>query len=77
MRRMTSFIVGAAMGALVGATVAILLAPYSGDDLRTEMRARIARVQEDMQKAATERRQEMESRLTSLRAGVTDDPLAP
>ncbi len=73
MRRITSFVVGGAMGALVGATLAILLAPYSGEDLRTEVRNRINRVQEDMQNAAAQRRHEMEARLAALRTGAADD----
>ncbi len=41
MRRITSFLVGAVMGGLVGTTLAMLLAPYSGKELRAQMQARV------------------------------------
>ncbi|MGB3716516.1 MAG: YtxH domain-containing protein [Candidatus Promineifilaceae bacterium] len=37
MNKMFSFVAGAFCGAIVGATAALLLAPASGEDLRSEM----------------------------------------
>jgi gas vesicle protein len=56
------------MGTLVGATIGLLMTPYSGDDLQAEIRARIERVQHEMKSAAQARREEMEAQLEALRA---------
>ena len=40
MRRMFGFMIGIFIGALVGSTVALLLAPESGEGLRAELRSR-------------------------------------
>ena len=68
MRRVISFFAGAAAGSLVGATFALLLAPTSGDDLRSQLQARVDRVRQEMQDAANARRAELEQRLSELRA---------
>ena len=67
MRRMMSFLSGAVMGALVGATVAILMAPYSGEELRDEIRGRALRFKDELSEAAQSRRIELEKQLASLR----------
>jgi gas vesicle protein len=69
---MMSFMTGAVMGGLVGATLGLLLTPYSGNDLQAEVRARIERVQQEMKSAAQSRREELEAQLEALRA-----PLPP
>jgi gas vesicle protein len=66
-QRTLSFITGAVMGALVGATVAILMAPASGEDLRTQMRDRIDRLRDELGDAASQRRAELEKQLARLR----------
>jgi gas vesicle protein len=68
MRKFFNFIVGAALGGLVGATTALLLAPASGTDLRSQLRDRALRVQEDVKEAAAARRIELEQQLAALRA---------
>jgi gas vesicle protein len=68
MKRFMAFLMGAVMGGLVGATVAILLAPYSGEDLRMQMVDRTERLREDIRKAAMDRRLELEEQLATLRA---------
>ena len=68
MKRFMAFLMGAVMGGLVGATVAILLAPYSGEDLRMQMVDRTERLREDIRKAAMDRRAELEEQLATLRA---------
>lgn len=67
MRKFFSFLAGTVMGALVGATVALLLAPSSGETLRSQMRDRMATLQDELAQAATERRIELENYLASLR----------
>jgi len=68
MKRMLSFLSGAIMGVLVGATLALLLAPASGEGLREQLRERVVVVQEEIKKAASERRAELEEQLAGLRA---------
>ena len=68
MRRFMAFMVGAIMGGLVGATLAILLAPSSGTELRTQMQERAEGLREEILAAAAERRAELEEQLADLRA---------
>jgi gas vesicle protein len=41
MKKFLSFMSGVIMGGLVGATIALLLAPFSGETLRGQIRERI------------------------------------
>lgn len=66
--KLTKFLSGAIFGGAVGAAVAILLAPTSGDELRAEMKARAERIREDVEAAAASRRAELERQLAELRA---------
>jgi len=68
MRRMMSFLSGVIMGGLVGATLALLFAPSSGEGLQEQLRERVMFLQEEVKKAAAERRAELEEQLASLRA---------
>lgn len=68
MRRMFGFLIGILVGALVGSTVALLLAPESGEQLRNEIRERSAGFFADVRHAADTRRIELQNRLDTLRA---------
>ncbi len=68
MRRLISFLSGLAIGALVGATLGLLLAPSSGEELRSNVQNRYGTMQEDVRSAASERRVQLEQQLESLRA---------
>ena len=68
MRRSFSFLMGALVGGLVGATTAILLAPASGQDLREQLRERAFKLQDEVKAAASTRRAELEDQLRTLRA---------
>ena len=68
MNRVLSFLSGVFMGALVGATLALLFAPTSGDELRGQIQEQSTRVQEQVKLAAAERRAELEQQLAALRA---------
>lgn len=68
MRRMFGFMIGIVVGALVGSTVALLLAPHSGEKLRGELRLRADQLVADVRHAAEARRIELTDRLESLRA---------
>lgn len=67
MRRTMSFLSGTAMGALVGAALALLFAPASGEELRNQMQERANRMQSEVQNAAAARRAELEQQLAALR----------
>jgi gas vesicle protein len=68
MNRFLSFLAGVFSGALVGATIAILLAPASGEELRIQIQERAAYIQDEVKNAATERRAELEEQLAALKA---------
>ncbi len=68
MRRMFGFLIGIFVGALVGSTVALLLAPESGENLRGQIRDRGQGFVNDVRHAADSRRIELRGRLNSLRA---------
>ena len=67
MQKMLSFVVGTLMGFLVGATVAILLAPSSGEEMRGQIRERAYNLRDEMAEAAKTKRIELEKQLQSLR----------
>lgn len=71
MKRIASFFVGAMMGVLVGGTLALLLAPSSGNELRNQMQDRVERLREEIRRAAADRRDELEAQLAALRAPKT------
>ncbi len=68
MKRLLSLISGVALGSLVGATMALLLAPASGNDLRSQLQDRVQRVRDEIQSAASARRAELEGELKRLRS---------
>lgn len=68
MRRMFGFMIGIVVGGLIGSTVALLLAPYSGEKLREELRARGDGLLSEVRDAAEARRTELTERLQTLRA---------
>lgn len=68
MNKTFRFLEGMLLGAVFGAALAILLAPSSGEELRNQIQLEIDRVQSEMQQAAEQRRYELESQLSELRA---------
>lgn len=68
MRRMFGFLIGIAVGGLVGSTIALLLAPDSGEELRSQLRERGQNFYNDVRHAADERRIELRQRLETMRA---------
>jgi gas vesicle protein len=68
MKRMFGFLIGIFVGGLVGSTIALLLAPESGEQLRAELRARGDGFFNDVRHAADERKIELRQRLDTLRA---------
>lgn len=68
MRRILGFLIGVVVGALVGSTIALLLAPESGEILRARLRERGVQFAEEVRQAADARRIELKERLDTLRA---------
>lgn len=68
MRRMFGFLIGIMVGGLVGSTIALLLAPESGDQLRSEIRVRGENFFSDVRQAADERKIELRQRLEEMRS---------
>jgi gas vesicle protein len=67
MRRFMSFLAGSMCGALLGAVLALLLAPYSGGDLRQRTRDRLMGLRDEVREAYDARREQLEAELESLR----------
>jgi gas vesicle protein len=71
MRKTVSFLVGLLSGAVVGAAIAILLAPQSGQEMQEQMRARVQGLIEEGKRAAASRRAELEAQLESFKRGTS------
>ncbi|MFN8461335.1 MAG: YtxH domain-containing protein [Anaerolineales bacterium] len=68
MKRMFGFLIGIFVGSLVGSTIALLMAPESGEELRGMIRARGENFFNDVRHAADERRIELRHKLDEMRA---------
>lgn len=68
MRRMFGFMIGIFVGALVGSTIALLMAPESGENLRNQIRMRGMSFTNDIRGAADARRIELRNKLSAMRA---------
>ena len=68
MRRIFGFIIGATLGGLVGATLALLFAPASGAEIRAQIDDRAQIFATEIRQAANNKRIELQERLEILRA---------
>jgi gas vesicle protein len=68
MRRMFGFLIGVFVGGVVGSSIALLMAPESGEELRHELRNRGQNLVNDIRHSADARRIELRNRLDSMRA---------
>jgi gas vesicle protein len=75
MDKTLDFLGGLLLGALVGASVALLLAPQAGADTQAALRARVDGVLEEGRRAAAERRAELEAQFAEAKRVVR--PPAP
>lgn len=71
MRRISNFVAGAFIGAIVGGLTALLLAPYSGDRLRGQVNERFENIRSEMNTAYQARRAQLEAELEAMREGQT------
>lgn len=63
MRKAVAFISGAVLGGILGAVTALLLAPYSGEELRSVIQKRVEHIQIEIKEAAQQKRAELEEQL--------------
>jgi gas vesicle protein len=68
MKSVTRFLEGFILGGLVGVAVALLFAPYSGEELRGQMTSEVTRIRSEVSQAASDRRAELEQQLAAMRA---------
>jgi gas vesicle protein len=68
MRRAFSFLIGTLTGGLIGAAMALLFTPASGNDLRNQISDRAGGLAADIRNAAKTKRIELQERLETLRA---------
>jgi gas vesicle protein len=72
MKYVLSFVLGTFFGALAGAVVALLFAPSSGEELRTNIKtkadAEYAKLQDEWQKGVQEMQTRMDKMSTDLQA---------
>lgn len=76
MRRFFSFVLGSITGALVGAAVALLIAPSSGEELQARARQRLTNLRSEIQEAYESRAAQMEAELDSMRKRKQPEPEA-
>jgi gas vesicle protein len=67
MNKFFNFVAGATLGALVGASIAILMAPVSGEELQAQIKEQVEQIQLEVKTAASDRRAELEAQLSNLR----------
>jgi gas vesicle protein len=68
MHKIYSFFMGMIMGGLIGASVAFLMAPASGEEMRGQLQERSIQLRDDIKSVAVQRRAELERELENLRA---------
>lgn len=71
MRRILMFLTGTICGGLVGAVAALLLAPASGEELRSQLRNRCQGLVDEVRQAYQTRRAQLEAELEALRTTHT------
>lgn len=69
MRKFGNLVLGAIIGGLFGSAMALLFAPASGEKTRNEIEAYFTNLQEEVNRAADEKRVELEAQLRSMRSG--------
>ncbi|HOA25792.1 MAG: YtxH domain-containing protein [Aggregatilineales bacterium] len=69
MNKVLSFLVGMIFGAMVGAAVALLFAPMSGEELRSTAQQRYEEKMNQVRTAMAEERKRLETELEALKHG--------
>ena len=66
MKKAMAFIFGAVLGGVLGGITALMLAPYSGEELRTVIQKEVDNIQIEIKVAAQKKRAELEDQLDEL-----------
>jgi gas vesicle protein len=66
MKKAMSFIFGAVIGGVIGGITALMLAPYSGEELQTVIKNEVDKIQIEIKEAAQKKRAELEEQLEEL-----------
>ena len=66
MKKAMAFIFGAVLGGVLGGITALMLAPYSGEELRTVIQKEVDNIQVEIKEAAQKKRVELEEQLDEL-----------
>jgi gas vesicle protein len=66
MKKAMAFIFGAVLGGVLGGITALMLAPYSGEELRTVIQKEVDNIQIEIKEAAQKKRAELEDQLDEL-----------
>ncbi|NQS91656.1 MAG: YtxH domain-containing protein [Chloroflexi bacterium] len=66
MKKAMAFIFGSVMGGVLGGITALLLAPYSGEELRSVINKQVDNIQIEIKEAAQKKRAELEEQLEEL-----------
>lgn len=66
MKKAMAFIFGAVLGGVLGGITALLLAPYSGEELRNVIQKEVDTIQIEIKEAAQKKRAELEEQLDEL-----------
>jgi gas vesicle protein len=70
MHKFFAFLAGVMSGAIVGAAVALLLAPMSGEALQSEINARFTELKAEMEAAVTEQEKKLRAEFERMKEGV-------
>lgn len=70
------FLEGFIFGSLLGAALAMLITPSSGEDLRARIQGELDRIRTEVNRAASDRRLELEDQLAALRSSRPAGPAA-
>jgi gas vesicle protein len=73
MQKALNLVLGVFLGFLVGSSLALLLTPVSGDQLRMDVRDYTRQVRNEVEQAARTRRIELERELADLRGEVVTE----
>lgn len=68
MRKFFAFLAGILSGAVVGAAVALLLAPMSGETLQKEIGARFEQLKAEMEAAAAEQERKLRAEFERMKS---------
>jgi gas vesicle protein len=73
MQKAVNFFVGMVAGSLLGSALALLLAPASGNQMRSDIQNYTTQVRNEVELAAQDRRKELESQLAKLRGEIVSE----